>query len=252
MLYLEKTKEGDAMIRIAVVDDEKDMRELLCRRLTEELSRLNVDFAVNEYDSGESFIDDHSKGIVFDMLFLDIQLSDCTGMDVARKLREQGSGVLLVFVTSFDNYVFEAFDYEAQAYLRKSELDVRFRSAVEKLVKKYTESHKEIVLHNLDSQLRIALTEIAYFESRQHTITMFADSGKTFAFTGSLSKLEKDLRTSGFFRIHSGFLVNTEYVYSIEKNEAVIRFSGEAKRIPISRSKLKEFKEFYQRSFRGV
>ena len=146
MLYLEKTKEGDAMIRIAVVDDEKDMRELLCRRLTEELSRLNVDFAVNEYDSGESFIDDHSKGIVFDMLFLDIRLSDCTGMDVARKLREQGSGVLLVFVTSFDNYVFEAFDYEAQAYLRKSELDVRFRSAVEKLVKKYTESHKEIVL----------------------------------------------------------------------------------------------------------
>ena len=87
------------MIRIAVVDDEKDMRELLCRRLTEELSRLNVDFAVNEYDSGESFIDDHSKGIVFDMLFLDIQLSDCTGMDVARKLREQGSGVLLVFVS---------------------------------------------------------------------------------------------------------------------------------------------------------
>lgn len=240
------------MINIAVTDDEPEMLELVSRRVSEEFSKTGMQFTVSRFDTGSGFLGAFENGTGFDILFLDIKLSDCTGMELARKLREAGSRILIVFVTSFDNYVFEAFDYEAQGYLRKSELDERLGLTVKRLVRKYNEDHREIMLNNQDGQIKIAVNDIAYFESHAHTITMFGFDGGEFLFTGSLSKLEKEYRAFGFFRVHSGYLVNMYHVYSIEKNDAVIRLVNKEIRIPISRSKLRGFRDAYQRNIRGV
>ncbi len=161
------------MINIAVTDDEPEMLELIRRRVSEEFSKTGMQFTVSRFDTGSGFLGAFENGTGFDILFLDIKLSDCTGMELALKLREAGSRILIVFVTSFDNYVFEAFDYEAQGYLRKSELDERLGLTVKRLVRKYNEDHREIMLNNQDGQIKIAVNDIAYFESHAHTITMF-------------------------------------------------------------------------------
>ena len=240
------------MIKIAVADDEPEMLELVCKRVKEEFSQAGAEYEIFAFDSGSSLLKCFESGSSFDILFLDIRLSDCTGMELAKKLREEGHGFLLVFVTSFDNYVFESFDYDAQGYLRKSELDKRLGSTVRRLIKKYSDDHRETVLHNLSGQLRIAVNDIAFFESHGHTITMTDCFGKTFTFTGSLSRLEREYAPFGFFRVHSGYLVNLYHIYSVEKSEAVIKLRGSVLSIPISRSRLKELKAAYQRSIRGV
>ena len=245
-------KEVKMMIKIAVADDEQDMLKLVCRRVEEEFSQIGFEFEIFPFNSGNALLDAFKSGNSFDILFLDIQLSDCTGMELAKNLRNDGHGFLLVFVTSFDNYVFEAFDYDAQGYLRKSELDERLGSTVQRLIKKYTDDHRETVLHNLDGQLRIAINDIAFFESHGHTITMTNCRKNTFTFTGSLSRLEKEYANFGFFRVHSGYLVNLKHIYSVEKSSAVIKLADNTLNIPISRSRIKALKLAYQQMIRGV
>lgn len=240
------------VIKIAVADDEQDMLKLVCKKVTEEFSQSGFEFEVFPFESGNALLDAIKSGNAFDIVFLDIQLSDCTGMELAKKLRNDGHSFLLVFVTSFDNYVFEAFDYDAQGYLRKTELDERLGSTVQRLIKKYTDDHRETVLHNLDGQLRIAINDIALFESHGHTITMTDIYGMNFAFTGSLSRLEREYASFGFFRVHSGYLVNLRCIYSIEKSSAVIKLQTDTLNIPISRSKAKALKLAYQQMIRGV
>lgn len=240
------------MIKIAVADDEQDMLELVCRRVNEEFLQSGIDFEVFQFSSGNELLNSLENGNAFDILFLDIRLSDCTGMELAKKLRNDGYSFLLVFVTSFDNYVFEAFDYDAQGYLRKSELDERLGSTVQRLIKKYTDDHRETVLHNLDGKLRIAINDIALFESHGHTITMTDICGKSFTFTGSLSRLEKEYASFGFFRVHSGYLVNLRHIYSVEKSSAELKLKNDTLSIPVSRSKAKALRAAYQRMIRDV
>ena len=104
------------MIKIAICEDEANIRVWLCSLIRAQPYPCEI----VEYASAGECLADHRE---IDLLFLDVELAPGSpdGMALARKIRERSPGTqpVIIFVTGYDRYVFDAFDVGAFHYLLK-------------------------------------------------------------------------------------------------------------------------------------
>ena len=117
------------MLQIAVCDGDEIMGEKL-KQLIESRLQKEGDYRVLAFSTGRRLLE---SGIHFDIYFLDIDLKDINGIDMARRLR-QGSEAVIVFVTALKEYIFDAFDVQAFQYLLKPIDEQKFFQVLDKAV----------------------------------------------------------------------------------------------------------------------
>lgn len=239
------------MMKIAIVDDEPNILDRIKQCVIGQFDERNLTISIYTYTNGSDLLNDVEKGCLFDVVFLDIELPDGLGLNVSKQLRASYHNIIIAFVTSFDNYVYDAFDYDAIGYIRKHELDTRISVLIDRIIKKYRDISNEKIFKNSTTQCRESTQNIVYFESDNHIITIFFNNGSKFSYTDSLKRLEEEYAVYGFFRIHAGYLVNLNYVYSIEKDYLVLKYAGRNEKLIVSRGKSKELKKAFQQYFRG-
>lgn len=241
------------MIKIAVCDDEDRYLNKISNEIEKRFRDRNINIELYKFLDNQHFVDLIKKGeLNCDAVFLDIEMPENSGLEIAELVKKFNPDALIIFATSFDNYVFEAFNYEAFAYIRKRKFDAEIDTVVNRLIKKFTQSHNKILFRNSEGQFLICPSEILYFESFDHSIYIHKSNNEVVTITNSLKQLEQDMSVYNFCRIHSGILVNLNYVYSIEKTSLLVKSSGELKSLPVSRNRLKSVKQAFQRNLRGV
>lgn len=239
------------MIKIAVVDDEPEMLNEIKDSIEKQFKERELSITVDAFTNGTEIINAVENGYLCDIVFLDIELPDMLGLEIAKLLRESHKKIIIAFVTSFDNYVYDAFDYDAIAYIRKQEIGTRLCKDIDRIIKKYKEMHNKKLFKNAGGRYTVSTQDIVYFESDDHSIIVYENNGFMFEITGSLKNLEDEYSVHGFFRIHAGYLVNLEYIYSIEKNNVIVKYGSKTKSFPISRGRMKALKSAYQKYIRG-
>ena len=134
-------------MKLAVCDDEKNIREYIAERIR----AADGDMQIVQYETAADIL---ASGLSMDILFLDIQLPDSSGLEAARKLRERGSRAILVFVTAAEEYVFDAFDVNALGYIVKPFEEKKLDEVIVKAIdaaKKVSEAIGEMTgLGNID------------------------------------------------------------------------------------------------------
>ena len=100
------------MIRIAIVDDEKVIKE----QIKKMIEKKQTNCVIDTYSSGEEVL---RSDKYYDITFLDIQMEGMNGIDTARALRQKAEDMVLIFITGVKEYVFDAFDVAAFHYLIK-------------------------------------------------------------------------------------------------------------------------------------
>ena len=110
---------GRETMRIAICDDEKNIRELIGNKVAKQYPDAKIVF----FSSGEELLLSEEK---IDILFLDIQMNGKNGMETARQLRKKDKKIIIIFVTAIEDYVFQAFDVGAFHYLVKPIEDAKF------------------------------------------------------------------------------------------------------------------------------
>lgn len=236
------------MLKIAVCDDEQDYKKYVVRNIEKIFNERHIYIDIVEFSGGGELLEKINSKTYFDIIFLDIQMPDKPGMEVAKWIRKRYKDTTIVFITAFDNYVFEAFDYDAAAYIRKSEFDKKIENVIDRIISKINISSMEISFKNQDGQYLISPKDIMYFESINHSIYIHDKEDHVIKITYSLSQLEKEFCEYSFFRIHSGYLVNLKYVYSIDNTSVILT---NKKSLPISRYRIKEAKKVFHKIFRG-
>ena len=115
------------MLQIAVCEDDENMGKYL-RQLMEKRLGDNSNCRISVFSSGKQLLKASTQ---FDIFFLDIDLKDMNGIDMARQLRQESEAVI-VFVTALKEYIFDAFDIQAFQYLLKPIDEQRFFSVLDK------------------------------------------------------------------------------------------------------------------------
>ena len=237
------------MLKIAVCDDEKNIRSYLISLIREQ----NAKCEITEYASAEEYLSD---GAEHDLLFLDIELdgsvSGMDGIGLARQIREkeQIRQPVIIFVTGHEKYVYDAFDVEAFQFLVKPVNKQRFAEvfgrAQDKILSETEQSKKTLVIQYGGASKAIPLDNIYYMESQNHKIMLYtADKEQAglrrLEYYARIGELEEELR-GRFFRIHKGYLVNLAFVDEYSKTEISLT-NGD--RLPLSKYKYEDFVKAY-------
>ena len=198
-------------MRIAICDDEKNIRELIGDKVTKQYPEAEIIF----FSSGEELLL-ADKNI--DLLFLDIQMSGRNGMDTARELRKKDKKVILIFVTAVEEYVFQAFDVGAFHYIVKPINEAKFIDVLRKAVDELDSKRKDVneteerylMINSGGVHTKVIFDDIVYAEifNRKIVIHKLND---TIEYYGKMSDLES-LAGDNFFRPHRAYLVNFKYV----------------------------------------
>ena len=107
------------MIRIALVEDEAEVRAQLQGYVQRHTRQYGTEFAVTEFADGMELLDDYRP--VYDILFLDVEMKHLDGMETARRVRELDKDVIIVFITNMAQYAIGGYAVGALDYVLKPE-----------------------------------------------------------------------------------------------------------------------------------
>ena len=229
------------MIRIAICDDEAPTRAYL----TSLIRAQDCPCEIVEYASAGDCLTDH-RGI--DLLFLDIELNAAglDGMALARQIRAGNSAAqpVIIFVTGYERYVFDAFDVGAFQYLLKPVDEEKFAKVFSRAVAQIgtvkEKPGRVLTLQSANASKTVLLDSIYYIESSNHKVELHLKDGE-FGCYAKIGDLELELQDQ-FFRIHKGYLVNLSYVAGYSKTEVTLA-NGE--RLLLSKYKYQDFVKAY-------
>ena len=189
------------------------------------------------------------------LIFLDIQMPDLTGVEFARTLNENCK---VIFTTAYDKYAVEGFQLHALDYLLKPISYEVFLSSIKHAKQQFDlivsmSSNKSIktdenyLFIKADYQMhRIEYDDILYLEGLKDYIKLYTKgSSKPFVFHATMKSVEEKLPSSKFMRIHRSFIVSLNNIKTIERDRILF---GD-KRIPISKQYKSDFDDFIKKKF---
>ena len=235
------------MIRIALVEDEAEVRAQLQGYVQRHTRQYGTEFAVMEFADGMELLDDYRP--VYDILFLDVEMKHLDGMETARRVRELDKDVIIVFITNMAQFVMKGYEVSALDFLVKP---VSYYMFVEKMHKAYDRvsmrEERSIIIKGKECIYKVHTTELIYIEVQNHSLTFHTMQGN-YMCTGSLKKVEKDLEGLPFARCSSSYLLNLMHVLRIEKEHVIMDNKDE---LLLSRLKRQEFMEILTDYYGGV
>lgn len=216
------------MINIAICDDDKYFI-LKEKEIVEKfLLSMKYEYIINEFSSSVKFVKSlKNNNEIFDIVLLDIDLPEVSGMDIAKILYDEyREKTIINFVTSYDNYVFTAFKYQPLRYIRKQMLEQELPEALSAALRMLESCEKNVyyVCKTLEREnIPLLYREIVYIEKERQFINFVINTGEIYQTRGkTMKELMKVFEQHKFSLVHSGVAVNLSYVTSYSDDRVTI------------------------------
>ena len=220
-------------MRIAICDDDKSCNEKL-RQMLRKYRRDNEirNMEITEYTSGIALLEEY-KFEMYDFIFLDLQMPDQHGSEIAESLRKIDWKVSIVFVTNDPSFMQKGYDYGIKKYLVKEITQKQIDNVMDGMIKDRLLGNKgklfKIKVKKENTTVFVPLSKIMYFESDGHEIGAKLDiEPYIYVFLGKIKQLVTDLEEEGFVRINKSVVVNIEYVFKIFNGDMVVIKKGKS------------------------
>lgn len=227
-----------AKMKICYLEDEHTQIELFKSYLYRfQQEHTDFQYTLECYNSAVKFLETYQRDT--DLLFLDIQVPDMLGIDVARRIREVDQNVMIIFLTNLTQYAIDGYSVNAFDYILKPLNYFSFSRKLQRALRmlSYRSSKQTLDVKTKEGGMRLAVDTIIYIEVSAHDIYIHTITEQIKQW-GTLSKYEKLLKNEHFIRCGSSFLVNLKYVREIRRDQVLMANSDS---VPISRTRRKEF-----------
>lgn len=237
------------MIKTIAIDDEP----LALQLVNSYIAKTPFLESVSSFDNPLDAMEFLSANPV-DLIFLDIQMPDLTGIEFSRILENKPK---IVFTTAYAKYALEGFKVDAVDYLLKPFSYEEFLTAArkaEKLIKlekaaqnEEVEANNEFLFLKSDYKIRrINFNDIRYIEGLKDYVKVYLQNEpKPVMSLSSLKALETKLPESKFMRVHRSYIVNLDKIEIIERGRVVF----DKTYIQVSDQYKDKFQEFLDRNF---
>lgn len=233
------------MLNILLCDDDRRMIEHYSAMITEAAKKHKIEVTLSAFESAESLLFYLTETPdLADIIYLDILMGKQNGMEAAKELRSYGCDAEIIFLTTSEDYVFEAFSVTPVQYLLKettsqSTFEQTFLRAAE-LVKR---KEKESLLCEYGSNRKlIPFKSISFFDIWRRIITVHYNTDQTAKFYSSMENLEQQLVNKNFVRVHRSFLVNLAFIEQFQSQNLILK-TGAA--IPIGAKYMQSLKDVF-------
>lgn len=214
------------MLKITLCDDNYNAVKRYAELISQVAKKYEIEIELSCFYSGESLLFHYSDVLKqTDIIYLDIMMGKTDGMETARKLRAYGCKSQIIFLTSYEDYVYEAFDVNAVQYLLKADTSIqKFEEVFLKAVELASNKEDELFTFEFDGKTRvIPINEIYYFEILKRIVTVHYGNGETAKFYASMEQLENKLSCKDFARVHRSYLVHLTYIVMFQQQKLQLK-----------------------------
>ncbi|MCB0562865.1 MAG: response regulator transcription factor [Phaeodactylibacter sp.] len=241
------------MINVIIVDDEPLAQDVL-ETYIQKIPELNlIEKCSNALEANEAL-----KNHDIDLMFLDIQMPQLTGVDFLKTLSHPP---LVIFTTAYPNYAIEGFELNALDYLLKPISLERFMKAVNKAEEQLElqskggsssggeeEEEPNFIFVKADKKLvKINYADIIYIEGLKDYVIIRMDNSRVITLQ-TMKSLEEKLPQNIFKRIHRSYIVNVDKIEAVVGNMIEVIEKNQAKHLPIGKNYRDELLEIINKN----
>lgn len=230
------------MINVIIVDDEPLAQDVL-ETYVERLPDLNlIQKCNNAFEANEAL-----KNNEIDLMFLDIQMPQLTGIDFLRSLDRPP---VVIFTTAYPNFAIDGFELNALDYLLKPISMERFMKAANKAVAQIelqkgstpttstdnTANQSDFMFVKADKKLiKVTYDDVLYVEGLKDYVIIRQVEGRVVTLQ-TMKSLEEKLPNNIFQRIHRSYIVNINKIDAVVGNMVEVQEKGQAKHLPVGKN----------------
>lgn len=230
------------MLRIGICDDEPLFLDVIRQNLDQVLSEHKIFSIVSSFTSPQNLLFEMQDGKQFDLLLLDIEMPDISGMELAKQIHALQTDALILFVTAHYKYAIDSYSLNIFRYIPKDQLAQRLPHAI-------LDAAAILDIQNTDTYVisrqnrfeRIPLKEILYIEKDGKNAVFHTSSRQEpLKMRKSLSDVFSELSPEEFQYIERGFIVNLQHIACITNSDCILT---DGARLPVAQSRLPSVKK---------
>ncbi len=231
--------------KAAICDDEPEMLNKIYSDVSDEFKNRGIAADCEKISDPFELINRLKSGTI-DVAFLDIDMPNISGMDIAKIINEEKINTAIVFVTCHDMLVYDTFKYRPFDFIRKSHFDCEIGGVIDRIVSHWQTRQADIVIRKGSEIIRIATNDIIYIESVGNYINIYTVNGCE-KYRDTLSAIEQQSGDVNLIRVHKGFIANISRIERLAGDELIMT---DGTHIPVGRMYEKTVKSKILESFR--
>lgn len=200
-------------MKIAICDDEKIYVEKVEKIVDKFFSSKNIDYSIECFFCGEDLI---ICDEIFDIVFLDIEMKKLNGIETAKRLNEKSNHTKIFILTSHNQYLDDAMDFNVFRYIDKTSNSERIIAGLQKALENLQQS--DIVVLTTDNEsVIVSKDDIVYIEIKYKKLYVQTVNEKYV----SRQKMEyfKEQLETGFFSVpHNSYIVNMNHIKKFRRD----------------------------------
>ena len=197
-------------------------------------------FCNGAFPSGEAFLFAYGEDRAYDILLLDVKMKDLSGIDLARRIRQEDDRAEIIFLTSYFEFAGEGYDVDALHYLLKPVSGEKLMQVLDKAAERLAEQPPHVVIACEGSTIKLYESRILYVEAFLHYISIHT-AEREYRIKENISSFEEKL-SNAFFRTHRSYLVSLRHITRISRTSVTLE--GEIE-LPLARGKYDEINRAY-------
>lgn len=238
------------MLTIGICDDNPHFAQALTKKI-HELCALNlserVDCKVIPSFGTANEVINYLKKYAINILFLDIDMPGINGFKLAEYLCSNYPDTVIIFVSSYEDFVYSSFEYCPFRFLRKAHLNQELPLTFKKVIDKCLLDKEVLSFNTTDGERLLRIKDIVLFEGQKNYFAIKTTNSIIYKCRGTLNSVEEIVKQYDFYRVQSSYIISYEHITNAE-NDYVTMKTGES--ISISRRKLNSFKLAYMQYIR--
>ena len=203
---------NNLICNIVVIDDDLECCNSIKKTISEQFNNVNIESNVCSLHT--------STKLSKNLYLIDIELGDCSGFDVAKRLCKKDPYALIVFISNHKDYVFNSFEYKPYMFLRKAELNADLQRLIIRLKNDYFGSY---IFPYYGQEIVLPINDILYVLKYINHVEIYTYDNK-FIQNTTLKSIKKSLEELSicFIQINESTLVNLNHVLNYNGKRLVL------------------------------
>ena len=225
------------MMNIVILEDQEEQAARLQQMLARYAeSHPDFSYTSKHYDRSIPLLTEYKCDA--DVMFLDIQMPDMLGMDVAKRIRQMDNRVMIMFITMLTQYALEGYSVGAFDYVLKPVRYEEFSTKMDRVCRMlaHQTTSQTLELRTKEDIRRVSADDVTYIEVSNHDILIHTGS-EVYRQWGNLKSYEEKLAAAHFVRCNACYLVNLKYVRGVSGDTVTVHQDE----LAISKAKRKDF-----------
>lgn len=221
-----------------ICDDDCKSGEVVIKHLLKYCEEKSITCFYVLFDNGQEALKSDKR---YDIAFLDIEIGKTSGLDVAKKLKENNKNIIIFFITEYEKYIDDAMDLFALRFIKKPLDYQRFCTGLDKAIELINNKTIELFLKDDNVMKRIKVKDIVYIETAGRKVKIVTTTGAFYSHN-LIDYWEKQLTHISFYRVHKSYILNLDYIDQYKRDEVKLT-TGET--IPVSYRNQSTFRKYF-------